>query len=63
MEQCQDIDGMWTLEFDGAHSNSGSGVGIVFIVPSKETTYFSYRLEYDCTNNVVPSESKICCEK
>jgi hypothetical protein len=25
MEQCQDTSGMWTLEFDGAHSNSGSG--------------------------------------
>jgi hypothetical protein len=22
-------EGMWTLEFDGAHSSSGSGVGIV----------------------------------
>jgi hypothetical protein len=45
-------EGMWTLEFDGAHSSSGSGVGIVLTTPSKETFYYSYRLEYHCTLNV-----------
>jgi ribonuclease HI len=43
---------LWTLEFDGTHSNFGFGVGIVLITPSKEATYFSYRLEYNCTNNI-----------
>jgi ribonuclease HI len=32
-------------------------LGIVLTTPSKEATYFSYRLEYDCTNNVVEYES------
>jgi hypothetical protein len=51
--------GIWTLEFDGAHSSSGSGAGIVLIAPSKETYYYSYRLEYHCTNNVVEYEALI----
>jgi ribonuclease HI len=51
--------GIWTLEFDGAHSSSGSGAGIVLTAPSKETFYYSYRLEYHCTNNVVEYEALI----
>jgi ribonuclease HI len=47
------------LEFDGAHSSSGSGAGIVLTTPSKETFYYSYRLEYHCTNNVVEYEALI----
>jgi ribonuclease HI len=52
-------EGIWTLEFDGAHSSSGSGVGIVLTTPSKETFYYSYRLEYHCTNNIVEYEALI----
>jgi ribonuclease HI len=51
--------GIWTLDFDGAHSSSGSGAGIVLTTPSKETFYYSYRLEYHCTNNVVEYEALI----
>jgi hypothetical protein len=29
-------EGIWTLEFDGSHSSSGSGVGIVLTTPSNE---------------------------
>jgi hypothetical protein len=42
--------GIWTLEFDGAHSSSGSGEGIVLTTPFRETFYYSYRLEYHCKN-------------
>jgi ribonuclease HI len=47
------------LEFDGAHSSSGSGAGIVLTTPSKETFYYSHRLEYHYTNNVVEYEALI----
>jgi ribonuclease HI len=47
---------MGTLEFDGAHSSFGSGEGIFLTAPSKETFYYSYRLEYHCTNNVAEYE-------
>jgi ribonuclease HI len=56
-EPCQNPNGTWTLEFDGAHSSFSSGAGIVLTPPSRETFYFSYRLEYDCTNNVVEYEA------
>jgi ribonuclease HI len=51
--------GIWTLEFDGAHSSSGSGAGIVLTAPSKETFYYSYRHEYHSTNNVAEYEALI----
>jgi ribonuclease HI len=50
---------MWTLEFEGSHSSSGLGVGIVLTTPYKETFYYSYRLEYHCTNNIVEYEALI----
>jgi len=56
IEPCRDPNGTWTLEFDGAHSSFGSGVGIVLTTPSKETFYFSYRLEYNFTNDIVEYE-------
>jgi ribonuclease HI len=52
-------DGIWTLEFDGAHSSSSSGAGIVLTAPSKETFHYSYRLEYHCTNTVFEYEALI----
>jgi ribonuclease HI len=58
-EPCQEYDGMWTIYFDGAHSNFVSGAGIVLTSPSRETFYFSYRLEYHCKNNVVEYEALI----
>jgi ribonuclease HI len=58
-EECQSVSDIWTLEFDGAHSNSGSGAGIVLVAPSHEATLFSYRLEFDCTNNIVEYEALI----
>jgi hypothetical protein len=52
-------DGCWGLDFDGAHSSSGSGIGVVLISPDKETTLFSYRLEFNCTNNIAEYEALI----
>jgi ribonuclease HI len=50
---------MQTLEFDGAHLSYGSGVGIVLTTPSKDTFYYSYILEYHCTNNVSEYEDLV----
>jgi ribonuclease HI len=57
IEKCQDISGIWMLEFDGENSKSGSRARIVLVVHSKEATFFSYRLEYDCKNNIVEYKS------
>jgi ribonuclease HI len=55
----EESEGIWTLEFDGSHSNSRSGAGIVLKAPSGEVFYHSYRLEYHCTNNIAECEALI----
>jgi ribonuclease HI len=52
-------EGSWGLDFDGAHSSTGSGAGIVLRSPDNETTLFSYRLEFNCTNNIVEYKALI----
>jgi ribonuclease HI len=45
--------GTWNLDLDGPHSILGLAICGILTAPSRETFYFSYRLEYNCTNNVV----------
>jgi ribonuclease HI len=52
-------EGYWGMDFDGAHSSTGSGVGIVLRSPDKKTTLFSYRIEFNCTNNIEEYEALI----
>jgi ribonuclease HI len=52
-------DDCWALEFDEAHASIGSSTGIVLVSPDKGVTYFSYRLEFDCTNNIDEYEALI----
>jgi ribonuclease HI len=48
---------VWKMYFDGACSREGSGVGIVFISPTKEVIPMSYKLEFDTTNNISEYEA------
>jgi ribonuclease HI len=59
IDTIEEFEGIWTLEFDGSHSCSGSGARIVLTTPSGEAFYHSYRLEYHCTNNIVEYEALI----
>ena len=43
--------------FDGAKSRHGAGAGIVLISPGGEEIIYSFRLEFDCTNNVAEYEA------
>ena len=43
---------IWKMFFDGASSRESVGVGVVFISPTQETIYLSYKLEFETTNNV-----------
>ena len=52
-------DGCWGLDFDGAHPSLRSSVGMILVSPNKETILFSYRLEFNCTNNVFDYEALI----
>ena len=47
-----DIDKFWILYFNGAKSQEGIRAGIVLISPRHEHHYFSFKLEFDGTNNV-----------
>jgi ribonuclease HI len=47
----------WKMNFDGAHSRSSKGVGIVLKSPTGETYNFAFRLEFDATNNVAEYEA------
>jgi ribonuclease HI len=59
MDTIEETEGIWTLEFDGSHSSHGAGAGVVLTAPSGEVFYRSYRLEFDCTNNVAEYEALI----
>jgi ribonuclease HI len=59
MDTVEETEGIWTLEFDGSRSSSGSGAGVVLTAPSGEVFYHSYRLEFSCTNNVAEYEALI----
>jgi hypothetical protein len=59
MDTVEETEGIWTLEFDGSRSSNGSGAGVVLTAPSGEVFYRSYRLEFDCTNNVAEYEALI----
>jgi ribonuclease HI len=47
------------MSFDGACSNSGNGVGIVLMSPSKIMHPHTIRLEFSCTNNEAEYEALI----
>jgi ribonuclease HI len=45
------------MHFDGAQSRSNVGTSVVFTSPQGDINSYSYRLEFDTTNNVVEYES------
>jgi hypothetical protein len=49
----KESDKAWKMNFDGAHSRSGKGAGIVLVSPTGNSYNFAFRLEFDATNNVV----------
>jgi hypothetical protein len=51
------VDEVWKMNFDGAHSRSGKGAGIVLTSPTKQSYNFAFRLEFDATNNVAEYEA------
>jgi hypothetical protein len=59
MDTVEETEGIWTLEFDGSRSSNGSGARVVLTAPSGEVFYRSYRLEFNCTNNVAEYEALI----
>ena len=50
---------MWSLLFDGAMRIIGIGVGVWILSPTKEVKLLSFKLYFECTNNVAEYESLI----
>jgi ribonuclease HI len=48
---------VWSMTFDGASSQHGSGAWVVITAPSGMIFPFSPRLEFDCTNNMAEYEA------
>ena len=62
------VNQVWHMHFDGAFSRSGKGASIVIESPSHKEFNFSYRLEFNATNNVAEYEAlllglELCKEK
>jgi ribonuclease HI len=55
--QNNELDKVWYMNFDGAFSRLGKGVGIVLQAPNGKVSKFAYRLEFDATNNVAEYEA------
>jgi hypothetical protein len=49
----------WKLYFDGSKSNDGASAGCILVNPTGEKTVLSYRLEFQCTNNIVEYEALV----
>jgi ribonuclease HI len=45
--------------FDEASSRERDGARVVFVSPTQEARYFSYKLEFETTNNVAEYEALV----
>ena len=50
-------EGVWTMYFDGSVDKVGFGAGVYIISPIRYFKAFSYKLTFECTNNVVEYET------
>jgi len=50
---------LWKMFFDASSSKEGAGASIVLISPAKEFFTFSYKLEFETTNNIEEYEAQI----
>jgi ribonuclease HI len=50
---------MWNMSFDGVVNKEGAGVGVWISTPKVGAKLCSYKLAFDCTNNMVEYEALI----
>jgi ribonuclease HI len=50
---------VWKMFFYGAYSRESVGVGVVFLSPTQETIYLSYKLEFETINNMAEYEALV----
>ena len=57
LEAKQKREGLWTMYFDGFAAKIGVGAGMYIISPIQDFKDFSYKLTFECTNNVAEYEA------
>ena len=57
LERKQKEEGVWTMYFDGQVAKVGVGAGVYIISPIIDFKDFSYKLTFECTNNVAEYEA------
>jgi len=50
---------LWKLYFDGSYIAHGSGVGILLVAPQGNYIPKSFKLQFQCTNNIVEYEALV----
>lgn len=50
---------VWTLYFDGSKCMYEEGVGIILVSPTKQVIPIVYKLDFQCTNNMIEYEALI----
>ena len=53
------MEGWWSLYFDGSAGKEGAGAGIWITIPTDESKFYSYKLNFYYTNNMAEYESLI----
>ena len=57
LEKKQKRDGLWTMYFDGSEAKVGASAGVYIISPIRDFKALSYKLTFECTNNVAEYEA------
>ena len=57
LEKKQKRDGLWTMYFDGSVAKVGVGAGVYIISPIRDFKALSYKLKFECTNNMAEYEA------
>ena len=57
LERKQKEEGVWTMYFDGSVAKVGVGVGVCIISPIRDFKALSFKLNFECTNNVATYEA------
>ena len=57
LETKQKREGQWIMYFDGSAAKVGAGAGVYIISPIRDFKALSYKLTFECTNNVAEYEA------
>ena len=57
LEAKQKREGQWIMYFDGSAAKIGAGAGVYIISPIRDFKDLSYKLTFECTNNVAEYEA------